>query len=84
MKRFFIIQITLWLNNIKFISINGIFYLNKIGLIKLDNHEEIKLKKLINNSNFFLLKKIELLVNYLLNIFKFKLIKVRDFIQNIF
>ena len=69
------------LNNLKFISINGILYLNKIGFIQLNNREQLKLKKINHNFNTPFLQKIKLIFYYFWNIFKFKTIECINLIR---
>ena len=71
------------LNNLKFISIKGLLYLNDIGFIKLNNKQQFKLKKINHNFNNSFLQKIELLLYYLLNILKFKAIELINLIKNL-
>ena len=74
----------LWINNIKFISIQGILYLQNIGFIKIDNKTILKLRKIKISSNLSIIERSRLFLYYLYNICKYKFVKFRNSTKYLF
>ncbi|ABM72605.1 Hypothetical protein P9515_13981 [Prochlorococcus marinus str. MIT 9515] len=72
-----------WFNNIKFISINGIFTLYKNGILDLDKRTLLKLRRKNINSIFYFSQKSIILTSFLIGILKFKIVKIRNFLKQL-